>query len=37
MEEAIHESYAMRDLLGVDFIDGQAQGAVTSLKSRHLL
>ena len=37
MEEAIYESYAMSDSLGADFIDGQAQGAAASLKSRHLL
>lgn len=37
MEEAIYDSYAMRNFLGINFIDEQVPDATTLLKFRHLL
>ena len=37
MEEAIYDSYAMRSVLGINFIDEQVPDATTLLKFRHLL
>ena len=37
MEEAIYDSYAMRNFLGINFLDEQVPDATTLLKFRHLL
>lgn len=37
IEEAIYDSYAMRNFLGINFIDEQVPDATTLLKFRHLL
>lgn len=36
-EDAIYDSYAIRDFIGIDFYDRQAPDATTLLKFRHLL
>ena len=37
IEEAIYDSYAMRNFLGINFLDEQVPDATTLLKFRHLL
>ena len=37
IEDAIYDSYAMRNFLGLNFIDDQVPDAATLLKFRHLL
>lgn len=37
MEEAIYDSYAMRNFLGINFLDEQVPDATTLLNFRHLL